>query len=323
LKLSSDLLGLLFFLAIGVTGLVAILIGYLSSRRNTVQKRLSTATTEIENQKKVQEEPKQSYPQQMRNWLNDALASITSEKMKIKLSGAYWPISASEFVLIQYVGTVFCLILGWIITKSVFFGLVLSVVAFLLPSILLDRSIYNRQKQFQDQLMDVLILIKGSVQAGYSLLQSLNVVVDELKAPASEEFRRVLKEVKIGLSLNQALRNLSDRMESDDLTMIVTAISINTEVGGNLSTMLSAVITTIRDRMYLFREVRAITSYGRYTGYLLTLLPFIAGLLIFLISPSYFDNVRNSTISQFILIVAFIGMVLGNIWIRRIVRIKV
>ena len=121
--------------------------------------------------------------------------------------------------------------------------------------------------------MDVLILMTGAVRAGYSLPQAIEVVSKEMKAPVSEEFRRVRHEIGLGLSLSQALNNLVARMENDDLYLVVTAININSQVGGNIVTMLEAVTSTIRDRIRLIQEVRVLTAQQRFGSYLLTFLP--------------------------------------------------
>jgi tight adherence protein B len=132
-----------------------------------------------------------------------------------------------------------------------------------------------------------------------------------------------LREVRFGFPLEQALTNLAERMENDDLHIVVTAIIINAQVGGNLSTVLESTIDTIRDRMQLSSEVRSLTSYARYVGNFLTFLPFIAGIVIFFLTPDYFQSVLNSFIVQVIFAAALIGIVIGNIWIRRIATIKV
>lgn len=206
---------------------------------------------------------------------------------------------------------------------SVLGGLSLAVVANMVPRLMLDRAVVKRQKKFQNQLLDVLQLIHGAVQAGYSLLQALDLAVSEIPAPASEEFGRLLREMRLGITLEGALYNLSKRMENDDLHIVVTAIIINSQVGGNLSTVLEASINTIRGRSQLMGEIRALTSYARYVGYFLTMMPFIAGALIFFVSPGYFDTVRTSIITQFILGSAFVGIIIGNIWIQKIVQIRV
>jgi tight adherence protein B len=267
--------------------------------------------------------PSQKDIGQFRDWINSSLGSLTSLKLKIKLSSAYWAISDTEYILIRFGSAILSLFLGWLIFGNILAGFFLSVIAVMAPPILLDRAIAQRQRKFQDQLLDVLILIKGAVQAGYSLMQALDLAVDEIPAPASEEFGRVLHEIRLGITLEDALLNLSERMESDDLQIVVTAVIINTQVGGNLSTVLETTIETIRDRMQLFAEIRSLTSYSRYVGNFLTLLPFFAGVGIFIVSPDYFDNVGTSIITQIILLVALFGVIIGNIWIRSLVKIKV
>lgn len=258
-----------------------------------------------------------------RDWINEYLSSLSSEKLQIKLSSVYWAVTDTEFILICIVATVLSFLLGWLIPGNILGGIFLAVIVFKVPTILLDRAIAQRQKKFSVQLLDVLLLIKGAVQAGYSLMQALDLAVEEIPPPASEEFGRVLREIRLGITLEGTLFNLAQRMENDDLQIVMTAIIINSQVGGNLSTVLEASISTIRDRMQLMGEIRALTSYGSYVGYFLTLMPFIAGVLIFLISPDYFDGVKTSSLTQIIFLAAFFGIFIGNIWIRRIIRIKV
>jgi len=258
-----------------------------------------------------------------RDWINEYLNSLSSDKLKLKLSSVYWPVTDTEFILICIIATLLSFLLGWLIPGNILGGIFLAVIVIMVPRIMLDRAIAQRQKKFHTQLLDVLLLVKGAVQAGYSLMQALDLAVKEIPAPASEEFRTVLREIRLGITLEGALSNLSQRMENDDLQIVMTAIIINSQVGGNLSTVLEASISTIRDRMQLMGEIRSLTSYGRYVGYFLTLMPFIAGVLIFLVSPDYFDVVKTSTLTQIIFLAAFIGIFIGNIWIRRIVRIRV
>ena len=259
----------------------------------------------------------------LREWINNALRGISSEKLQIKLSSAFWKITDTEYIMMRIFGSILAFILGWWIPGNVLGGVFLGAIVILVPPILLERAIDQRQKKFHNQLLDVLTLIKGSVQAGYSLMQALDLAVKEVLPPASEEFGRVLFEVRLGLSLEEALFNLSERMENDDLQIVVTAIIINAQVGGNLSTVLEATISTIRDRMQLQGEIRSLTSYARYVGNFLSLLPFLAGIIIFFIVPDYFDTIKTELFTQVIFLVALFGVVIGNIWIRRIVQIKV
>ncbi len=258
-----------------------------------------------------------------RGWINETLTSLSSERLKVKLSGAFWPITDTEYILMRIVITFLALSLGWLLTGNIFGGIVLAVIAFMVPPILLDRTTYQRQHKFHNQLLDVLTLIKGAVQAGYGLMQALDLAVNEIPAPASEEFGRVLREIRLGYSLETALFNLAERMSSDDLQIVVTAILINSQVGGNLSTILEATISTIRDRMNLVSEIRSISSYARYVGNFMSLIPFILGFGVFLLSPEYFDTLKTSLFTQIIFLMAFVGIIIGNTWIRQIVKVKV
>jgi len=161
------------------------------------------------------------------------------------------------------------------------------------------------------------------VQAGYSLMQALDMMAEQVSEPSATEYGRVLREVRFGIPLEQALLNLSERMENDDLQIVVTAIIINTQVGGNLSTVLEATISTIRDRLHLFGEIRSLTAYSRYVGNFLSLVPFIAGIAVFLINPDYFEAVKTEFITQVAFVFALIGVIIGNILIRRMARIRV
>jgi tight adherence protein B len=144
-----------------------------------------------------------------------------------------------------------------------------------------------------------------------------------MDAPASEEFRRVRREVGLGLPLSQALANMHARMENDDLYLVITAVNINTQVGGNLSVMLESVTTTIRERVRLFSEVRALTSQQRYSGYLLTLMPFIVAAVLFILNPDYISKLFEPGIYLCIPIGALVFVLLGNIIIRAMSKINV
>jgi tight adherence protein B len=331
--LSQELITGILVAVFAVSAIGLILIGlWLMRNRQSVRKqgRISRFVTQDDEVEAPQQSRRSSVPlpsvediSNFRSWLNNLFANLSSEKLQIKISSAYWQITDVEFIIIRVVATIVTFALGWLIFGSVLAGLFISVIAVILPPILLDRAIIARQHKFQDQLLDVLVLIKGAVQSGYSLMQALDLAVNEVPPPASEEFGRLLHEVRLGISMEDALLNLSERMESDDLQIVITAVIINTQVGGNLSTVLESTIDTIRDRLQLFAEIRSLTSYSRYVGNFLSLLPFIAGLVIFVISPSYFDNLGTSIITQGIFVAALVLVIIGNIWIRQIIQIKV
>ena len=254
--------------------------------------------------------------------MNNMLSGLASEKLNLQLTSANWPITEMEYVLIRYGGVFLAFALGWMISGRFISGIGLAAIAFFIPDLILKRSISQRRLNFGKQLVDVLILMTGAVRAGYSLPQAIEMVSKEMKPPASDEFRRVRHEIGLGLSLTQALSNLVTRMENDDLYLVVTAININSQVGGNIVTMLEAVTSTIRERVRLFAEVRVLTSQQRFGSYILTFLPVAMAAAMFFINPDYMMRLFEPQILC-IPIGAAVMVVIGNFAVRRLGRIDV
>ncbi len=273
--------------------------------------------------------------------MNNMLSGLASEKLNLQLTSANWPITESEYVLIRIGGVIVAFGLGWLIStitnvsqasetvgaalrisREVVAGIGLAVIAFFIPDLILKRAISQRRVNFGKQLIDILVLMTGAVRAGYSLPQSIEVVSKEMKAPASDEFRRVRHEIGLGLSLTQALSNLVARMENDDLYLVVTAININSVVGGNIVTMLEAVTSTIRERVRLFSEIRVLTAQQRFGSYILTFLPVAMAAAMFFINPDYMMRLFDPQILC-IPIGAVIMVIIGNIAVRRLAKIDV
>ncbi len=257
--------------------------------------------------------------------MTNMLSGLASEKLNLQLISANWPITETEYLLIRIASTILAFGLGTLITKMVVSGLGLAVIVFFIPDLLLKRSISQRRMNFGKQLVDVLILMTGAVRAGYSLPQAIEVVSKELKAPASDEFRRVRHEIGLGLSLSQALSNLIARMENDDLYLVVTAININSQVGGNIVTMLEAVTDTIRERVRLFSEVRVLTAQQRFGSYILTFMPVAMAAAMFAINPDYMMRLFKPPEAILLCIPAgaVVMVIAGNFLVRRLAKIEV
>jgi tight adherence protein B len=262
------------------------------------------------------------YIRQVRNWLNAALPFLFSNQLVVQLASANWPITAVEYTILRVTLTVLAFVLGWAISGYAIGGFGLALLVYIIPGIVLRNRINRRRLDFERQLVDVLVLINGAVRAGFSLVQSLEVVVKEMRAPANEEFGRVLHEISLGRSIGQALENLSVRMRNRDLDLLITAINIQYTVGGNLTVMLEAVTETIRERIRLFHEVRVLTTQQRYTSYILALLPFIVFGILFFLSPEYMMGLFDRRII-FIPIFAVLGIVAGFFIVRRMARVEI
>ena len=260
----------------------------------------------------------------IRRQVNAMLSVLGTEELNLQLMRADWKITATEYMLMRIGLMVVGLLIGWLFFGSILSGLAGAILANLFPGILLRRAANRRQIKFESQLVDVLVLITGAVKTGFSLLQAMEVVEREIEPPASDEFRRVHTEIGLGISLSQALDNLSARMQNQDLDLVVTAVKIHAQVGGNLSTMLEAVTETVRERDRLFREARVITTQQRYTSYMISLLPIAIGLGMFMINPDYVMKLFTSgTFYLLIPIFAVIGIIAGHFVLQRITKIEV
>ena len=188
----------------------------------------------------------------------------------------------------------------------------------------------KRLAQFSTQLPDTITLLANSLRAGSSFLQGIELVTREARPPISDEFERVVREMSLGVALQPALNNLSRRVASEDLELMVTAINIQSQVGGNLATVLDSIAFTIRERVRIQGEIQTLTAMQRYSGYVITLLPVGLAGILFLISPSYIGGMLSRPPELFGLpmgIVFFgvglLSMGIGYLLIRRIVDIKV
>ena len=188
----------------------------------------------------------------------------------------------------------------------------------------------KRLQAFNDGLADTVTLIANSLRAGSSFLQSLEMVTREAHPPISTEFARVVREVSIGLSLEQALTNLNNRVKSSDLDLMATAIAIQYQVGGNLAEILDSIAETIRERVRIKGEIRTLTAQQRLSGYIVGFLPIGLLLFLFVAAPKFINpmfqqppGVFGIPLGVIMLAIAGIMMAIGFLLIRRIVNIEV
>ena len=202
-------------------------------------------------------------------------------------------------------------------------GLVGGVVGYFLPRIWVSRRIGGRLSAFNKQLPDTITLLSNSLRAGSSFLQSSELVSRESPPPVSEEFGRVVREVNLGLTMEQAMANMVRRIKSDDLDLMVTAINIQQQVGGNLAEILDTIAFTIRERVRIKADVQTLTAQGRYSGYLVAFLPIgIAGALN-VINPSFMQPLFEETLGRILLGVGGVMMMIGFFMIQKITNIEV
>lgn len=239
------------------------------------------------------------------------------------LARADLPLTVPELLAINLIAVVVTFAIGYFISRFWLSGLVLAIAGAFVPILYVRWRQRRRIVAFNNQLGEVVNLLIGSLRAGYGLLQSFDYISQRLPDPVGKEFGRVVREVSLGLNMDEALGNLLARVESDDLELMVTAISIHHEVGGNLTTILESISTTIRERVRIKREIRSLTAMQRGSAYILVALPFIVSGVLFLLSPAYMMRLFEPGPTLLIPFGALALMAVGFLITRRIVAIEV
>lgn len=156
-----------------------------------------------------------------------------------------------------------------------------------IPRMYINFAANRRMNTFNGQLGDTLNLWVNALRSGYSVLQAMESIATELPPPVSKEFERVVQEVRLGLGLEQALGNMYRRVPSDDLDLVITAVNIQREVGGNLAEVLDNISFTIRERVRIKGEIKTLTAQGRISGWIISLLPVGLGMVLYMMNPEY------------------------------------
>lgn len=256
--------------------------------------------------------------------LNRMLAARAGGQISTDLARADLKLTTSEFVLFNFAA----ILVGFLIALVIFRGnLILALVGavggFYAPRWYVSFLQHKRLTAFNGQLGDTIVLLSNSLRSGYSLLQSMETVSKELPAPMSVEFARVTREIGLGLNIQESLANLLRRIPSDDLDLMITAINVQHEVGGNLAEILDTIAFTIRERVRIVGEIRSITSQQRLSATILSLLPIILGLVLYALNPSYISGLWSNMCGWVMMITGGILIVIGYVVIRKIVDIEV
>jgi tight adherence protein B len=232
-------------------------------------------------------------------------------------------LTVAEYLLLIFISTVVGFGIGFLITRTYVLALIGGILGFFFPRWYISRRQKKRVLAFNEQLGDTINLLVNSLHSGYSMLQAIETVSKEMSPPMSTEFARVVKEVGLGLTLEEALANLLRRINSDDLDLLITAINIQHEVGGNLADILESIAHTIRERVRIKGEIRVLTTQGRISGYIVSFLPIVLGFILFLINREYMLSLFQHVCGWIMVAMGSIAITMGFFAIRRIIRIEV
>jgi tight adherence protein B len=227
------------------------------------------------------------------------------------------------FLLLTFgLGLGFGLLVG-IGAGSLALGIAAAAFGAWLPFLVVKRRAAKRMDKFEEQLPEAIDLMVRAIRAGHPLGAGLQMVSEEAQEPIATEFRRVFEEQRFGLPFDDALYGLADRVPLVDTRIMVTAMLVQREVGGNLAEVLGNMSEVVRQRFKIRRQLRVITAQGRMSGYVLAALPIFVGLAIYALNREYVTLLFTHPLGKILLVVAVVMQVAGYLWIRKIVNIEI
>ena len=318
--LALVIVGLISAALVGV-GAAAVVLG---PRQGTVRQRMAEFVSVPSAMRDSNRRPSAQVTRKMLEGTSSLLRDSTWwQKFRWELEIAAIGMPAEQIVVLSLIGS----ILSLAIVKFVFGSVVLALgIAIAIPfgvRAYLKRQLNRRRAQFAEQLPDNLQVLASALRAGHSFIGALSVVVNDAPEPARTEFQRVVADEQLGVSVDQALHVVVERMDNRDLEQVSLVAALQHQTGGNTAEVLDRVTDTIRERFELRRTVRTLTAQGRMSRWVLTLLPVFLFLVINLINPGYISILYHSAGGKVLLVLAAISVSAGSFVIKRIVNIKV
>lgn len=322
---------ILFFIFISSFVFIIYIFRYFNLKRDRVKKRV----IEIEQKEwhLTEEKTHKNKEKKSESKITAVLWSIfdnfkvfraAEERLQNELKKANILMKSKELVILiilsGFMGSVFGIaISGGSIKRGLWVGLL----TWMLPLMWIRAKKNKRKAKLEAQLPDMINMTANSLKAGYSLIQSFELLSREMAAPLSEEIQRMLQETRLGISTEQALSNFNERVESADLDLIITAMLIQRQVGGNLAEILDTIGETIRERIRIQGEIKTLTAQGKMSMYIFMGLPIVLAAFLFMTNPEYMMPLFTEPLGWLLLAIAIIGQIIGVVLIRKIIRIEV
>ena len=301
------------------------LLEYRSRNRQALARRMRYYAGDMD----VQEKPKarKTLAERFRELLRSGgnlLSNIRHARgLDFKMQKAGIPLLGTEFLTLVGLSFFLAVVVSYIISRKWYVGVLVAIVVVMAEWIYVLLKIDRREAAFTNQLGDCLMMVANAMRAGFSFLQAMDLISKEMEPPMSDEFKHVMRDINLGASVERALDDMDKRVGSPDFSLVVTAVLIQQQVGGDLAHILDTISDTIQDRIRMRREVRTLTAQGRMSGWVLAALPFALGALISVTNPSYIEPLFTERIGQMAIVFAIIMVLIGFFVIQRIVDIDV
>lgn len=244
-------------------------------------------------------------------------------KIEIQLIQAHLPLKPEEYIALNILILLAAIVIFIVFTESLAAAIALGLLAACIPGVYVNTRRKSIIHKIDQQLPDTLALMSNTLKSGYSFLQAVDAAARELPPPISFEFQHILKEISLGVNTEKALEGLSKRVQSPDLELIIMAVLIQRQIGGNLSEILDNISDTIRSRIKIKGEIKILTAQGRISGLIISLMPVALGVILYFINPSYISVLFEHPLGLAMMAMAVLMQGIGIYLIRRIIRIEV
>ncbi|HJI74167.1 MAG TPA: type II secretion system F family protein [Veillonellaceae bacterium] len=285
--------------------------------------RFYTGYAPEEEEKQEKNELKTRLRKAFRKRLRETAPKKNAMNLNLLMDRAGLPILGSEFLIMSNGAAVIGFIIGFLLFSNVISGLVLSLIVLSCAWGYVRYLASRNSKKFTGQLSDCLTLLANALRAGFSFLQAMEILSREMQPPMSTEFARVLRETNLGKPLEQALQQMDERVDNEDFSLVITAVLIQQQVGGNLAEIIDTIRDTIIERVRLRREITTLTAQGRATGMVLAVIPIGMAIALYAISPTYIEPLLTTTIGRLAIGAAVVLEIIGFIIIYKIMDIKI
>jgi tight adherence protein B len=324
-------MGIEFIVAMvaGALAVLILIIGIVSirnERQSELEERLGRYTSEYSSLLAGLEDlqgQEADEPSALTKRLDSALAERDfAKRWRVQLARADLKLTVAEYFSLHIISGIGTFLVASVVFGNPIAGGIAGIAGTFFPRFYVARKQGQRLRSYEGQLPDTLSLWVNALRSGYSVLQSMEAIGKESPEPTATEFRRVVQEVQLGIGMEDALGHLLARMPSEDMDLVNTAVNIQREVGGNLAEILEAIGHTIRERIKLKGEIRVLTSQGRITGWVISLMPIILTIFLYIVSPGYMGGMIENRMCGWPMLGCGLGLIgTGAAIIQKIVQI--
>ena len=242
---------------------------------------------------------------------------------KVRLENMFYMVAQNKLRIIFGLGPVAAGVAFFLIFESKIAIIIGVLLGFILPAIMISQAEKMRRRKFQGQLIDALNSLSQALKAGLSFLQAMELLVEEMPPPISQEFAMLVKQNKMGIPFEKAIEDLNKKMNLEDLNFMTTAILVARETGGNLTELFLHLSDSIRQKNRIFEQVKTLTVQAKLQGIIMSVLPIVFGILVYKMNADFFDIMLQSNIGKILLVYCLVSWIVGTVLLMRLSRVEV